>query len=142
MHNWGRVVEQGVAGRRAARALRKHQRDSDPSNHITDSRKTAHEPLGVPRLWFPHSWPTAPPVLCVPHPHTFPPHDQLPVHTLEGCESEPLQMATERMQKVSHLWGIRRKHMNLGIQHSPRESKQEVVSFQSGFAALIEGIQS
>ena len=62
--------------------------------------------------------------------------------TPEGCESEPLQMATESMHKVSQLWGIRRKHINLGIQYSPRESKQEVVSIQSGFAGLIEGIQS
>lgn len=65
---------QWVAGKTAARAQnRMYQRGTDPTNNFADDiRKSTHEPLGLQGLWIPTIGPQAPPILCIPDPHTTP----------------------------------------------------------------------
>ena len=66
------IGEKGAAARTAARALKGHSRDTDPTHHFADSiRKAAQEPLGMPHQQIPPADPWALPVLCAPHPHTI-----------------------------------------------------------------------
>lgn len=96
---------QGVAGRPAARALKGHQRDADPTNHFMHSiRKPASELLlAIPHLEIPPTGPWAPPMLHVSHPHPRASHSWLPEHAPKGSKSKHLQMASEHVQKAGRI---------------------------------------
>lgn len=66
-------------------------------------RMPTHEPLETPCLHILTTGQQAPPVLCVPHPHTRPPCVRIPVPTPVGSEHEALQTANEHAQKP---WGV------------------------------------
>lgn len=49
------------------------ERDTDPTNNFADDiKKSTHEPLWLQGLWIPMIGPQAPPILCIPDPHTTP----------------------------------------------------------------------
>lgn len=93
---------------------------------ITDSiRKPVHELLWMPHLRIPSTVPRlAPPMLCAPHPHTFPPHGQLPTHNPDAARVNLRRLLVCTWRKLVHLYSIRRNHKDSHVQHYSRESKQ------------------
>ena len=99
MHDWG---QWGVAEREADKTLRGHEREADPTTHVTDSfRKSAHKHLGTPCLRCPQVALRHPQHASrhTPHPHThLPPHGQLPVHAHSSSESELWQIQIDNIR--------------------------------------------
>lgn len=94
--------KQEEAGRATNRTLRGHLRYAGPINCIMDSSKEpAHEQLRLSYSQIPPAGLQAPPVLCVPHPHTARSCDLLTAHAPHGGGKSKLwQTARQHAQKV------------------------------------------
>lgn len=136
--------EQKTGERTADRALRGHQRDTDLTDHFTDSiRKSNHEPLGMPCLQIPPTGPWTHSMLCVPHPtHTS--HPKVgSLYTLSMAVKEGFcRWLVSVCRKLAQVCGPGRNYTSLSIQHYIRKSKRDTVSTWPGFSGLRESIQS
>ena len=139
LHNWGWSEVQ----RTAARALGKHQRNTDSTDYSADSiRKPTHELPGKPCLQISQ--------LTHKHPLSSVPSTTHTPYLITGSlcaamravSAKPCRWLVSISRKPAKHCKTEGKHTNFTIQHHPTENKWETISTQTGFAGLKKGIQS